>query len=74
MICIQRYLQDDDVAQCGTSATSELTQQSGSLIRLASGAPTVHLYDTFLGGLQHLPPQMKNQHRLNEENNFIGKK
>ncbi len=26
-----------------------------------SGAPKVRLYDTFLGGLRHSPPQMKNQ-------------
>jgi hypothetical protein len=32
------------------------------------------LYDTFLGGLRHLPPQIKNQHRLNEEKTHIGKK
>ncbi len=35
-----------------------------------SGAPKVRLYDTFLGGLRHLPPQMKNQHGLNEEKNI----
>ncbi len=39
-----------------------------------SGMPKVRLYDTFLGGLRHLPPRMKNQHGLNEENNHIGKK
>jgi hypothetical protein len=32
------------------------------------------LYDTFLSGLHHSPPQMKNQHGLNEEKNLIGKK
>ncbi len=32
-----------------------------------SGAPKVRLYNTFLGGLRHLPPRMKNQHGLNEE-------
>jgi hypothetical protein len=35
--------------------------------------PKVRLYDTFLGGLRHLPPQMKNQ-RGNEEKNHLGKK
>jgi hypothetical protein len=39
-----------------------------------SGAPKVRLYDTFLGGLRHSPPQMKNQYGLNEEKTFIGKK
>jgi hypothetical protein len=39
-----------------------------------SGAPKVCLYDTFLGGLHHLPPRMKNQHGLNEEKNHLGKK
>ncbi len=39
-----------------------------------SGMPKVHLYDTFLGGLRHSPPRMKNQHGLNEEKNHIGKK
>jgi hypothetical protein len=34
MICIQGYIQDYDMARCGASATSELTQQSGSLTRL----------------------------------------
>jgi hypothetical protein len=33
----------------------------------------VHLYGTFLGGLQHSPPRMKNQHGLNKEKTFIGK-
>ncbi len=37
-----------------------------------SGAPKVRLYDTFLGGLRHLPSQIKNQHGLNEEKFFIG--
>ncbi len=36
--------------------------------------PKVRLYDTFLGGLRHLPPRMKNQHGLNEEKNHLGKK
>ncbi len=38
-----------------------------------SGMPKVHLHDSFLGGLHHLPPQMKNQHGLNEEKNLIFK-
>ncbi len=33
---IQGYIQDYDVAQCSASVMSELTQQSGSLTRLAS--------------------------------------
>jgi hypothetical protein len=36
MICVQGYIQDYDVARRGASATSELTQQSGSLTGLAS--------------------------------------
>ncbi len=36
MIRIQGYIKDYDVAPCGASATSELTQQSGSLTRLES--------------------------------------
>ena len=28
----------------------------------------------YLDGLRHSPPQMKNQHGLNEEKNLIGKK
>ncbi len=39
-----------------------------------SSTPKVRLYDTFLGGLRHLPPRMKNQHGLNEEKNHTGKK
>ncbi len=38
-----------------------------------SGAPKVRLCNTFQGGLHHLPPQMKNQHGLNEEKTFIRK-
>ncbi len=34
----------------------------------------VPLYGTYLDGLQHSPPRMKNQHGLNEEKNHIGKK
>ncbi len=37
-------------------------------------APKVYLYNTFLSGLRHLPPPMKNQHGLNEEKNLTGKK
>jgi hypothetical protein len=36
MIFIQGYIQDYDVAQCGVSVTSELTEQSGSLTHLES--------------------------------------
>jgi hypothetical protein len=36
MIHVQGYIKDYDVVPCGTSATSELTQQSGFLTRLAS--------------------------------------
>ncbi len=39
-----------------------------------SSAPKVRLYNTFLGSLHHLPPQMKNQHGLNEEKNHNVKK
>ncbi len=34
----------------------------------------VRMYGTYLDGLRHSPPQMKNQHGLNEEKNHIGKK
>jgi hypothetical protein len=30
----------------------------------------VQLYSTFVSGLSHSPPQMKNQHGLNEEKNL----
>ncbi len=36
LICIQRYIQEYDVARYGASIISELTQWSGSLTRLAS--------------------------------------
>ncbi len=39
-----------------------------------SGAPKVCLYNTFLGGLRHLPPRMKNQLGLNEKKKHLGKK
>jgi hypothetical protein len=67
-----------EVVTPGVTAISVLTsaeyQRHMYSIRPWSGAPKVHLYDTFLGGLRHLPPQMKNQHGLNEEKNHIGKK
>ncbi len=34
----------------------------------------VRLCSTFVSGLHHLPPQMKNQHGPNEEKNFTGNK
>ena len=34
----------------------------------------VRMYGTYLDGLRHSPPRMKNQHGLNEEKNHIGKK
>ncbi len=62
LIPIQGYIQDYDVALYGASVISELTQWSGSLTRLVSDLGQVHkkvrLYDTFLGGLRHLPPRM----------------
>jgi hypothetical protein len=74
----QGYIQDYDMAQCGVSATSELTQQSGFLTHLASdlgwARQKVRLYGTFLSGLCHLPLQMKNQNGLNEKKAFIGNK
>jgi hypothetical protein len=36
LICVQVYIQDYDVAQCGAYAIPELAQWSGSLTRLAS--------------------------------------
>jgi hypothetical protein len=36
MIRVQGYIQDYDVAPCGASATSELTQQSGSFTCLVA--------------------------------------
>jgi hypothetical protein len=60
------------------TATSELTSSGCHLTRLASdlgwGAPKVRLCGTFLSSLHHPPPQMNNQHGLNEEKTFIGKK
>ncbi len=68
----------DEVVTPGVTATSVLTsaecQCHTSSVWPWSGAPKVCLYDTFLGGLCHLPPWMKNQHGLNEEKNHICKK
>jgi hypothetical protein len=48
-------------------------QWSGPITRLASGLSGAHqkydLYHT-INGLRHSPPQIKNQHRLNEEKNL----
>jgi hypothetical protein len=47
------------------------------ITRLASdlswGCQKVQLYGTVVSALCHLPPRMKNQHGLNEENPLIGK-
>jgi hypothetical protein len=60
------------------TATSELTSDGCNFTRLASdhgwACQKVRLYSTFGSGLRHLPPRMKNQHGLNEEKTFIGKK
>jgi hypothetical protein len=37
------------------------------------GMPKVQMYGTVLSGLCHSPPQMKNQHGLNEEKILIEK-
>jgi hypothetical protein len=59
------------------TATSELISAGCHLTRLhltlVGRAKKVHLYVIFVSGLSHLHPQMKNQHGLNEEKNFIGK-
>ena len=51
-----------------------LTLQSGPIMHLASdlswACQKVQLYSTFVSGLSHSPPQMKNQHGLNEEKNL----
>jgi hypothetical protein len=56
------------------TATSELTSTGCHLTHLASDLgwvrQKVHLYGTFLSGIRHLPPRMKNQHGLNEEKNL----
>jgi hypothetical protein len=61
----------EEVVTPGVTATSALTsaecQRHTSSIWPWSGMPKVRLYDTFLGGLHHLPPQMKYQNGLNEE-------
>jgi hypothetical protein len=58
--------------------TSDPTQQSSLITRLASEHRQAHQkYPCTVRsiiGLQHLPPQMKNQCGLNEEENLIGKK
>ncbi len=59
---------------CHLRADSVVWLSHTSSIWPWSGAPKVWLYDTFLGGLRHSPPRMKNQHGLNEEKTFIGKK
>ncbi len=68
----------NEVVTPGVTATSVLTstecQCHTSSVWPWSGAPKVHLYDTFLGGLRHSPPRMKKQHGLNEKKNHIGKK
>ncbi len=62
---------------CGSLSPQNLTQWSGPITRLASDLSWVHqkvqLYGKFVIGLCHLPPQMKNQHGLNEKKTFIGK-
>ncbi len=67
-----------EVVTSGVVATSVLTfaecQCHTSSIWPWSGMPKVCLYNTFLGSLRHLPPLMKNQHGLNEEKKYIGKK
>ncbi len=59
------------------TATSELTSAGWHLTHLASdlgqARQKVRLYSTLVSSLHHLPPQMKNQHGLNEEKTFIGK-
>ncbi len=54
--------------------TQWLTSAGWQLARLASDlgrvCQKVHLYGTFLCSLRHSPPQMKNQHWLNEGKNL----
>ncbi len=81
---LHRYLVVFKVSFCnevvtpGVTATSVLTSAECQHHTCSnwpwSGAPKVRLYDTFLGGLCHSPPQMKNQHGLNEKKTHIGKK
>ncbi len=56
------------------STTSELNLQSGPITGLASdlswARQNVRLYGTFVSGLCHSPPPMKNQHGRNEEKNL----
>ncbi len=63
---------------CGELITSDLTQWSGLITRVASDLSQTHQKHHFkvrcIIDLQHLPPQMKNQHGLNEEKNHIRKK
>ncbi len=80
---LQRYLVmfkvsfRNEVVTPGVTAASVLTsagcQRHTSSIWPWSDAPKVPLYNIFLGNLRHSPPQMKNQHGLNEEKPFIGK-
>ncbi len=57
---------------------SDLTERSGLVTRVASDLGWAHQkYPCTVRSiinLRHLPPQMKNQHGLNEEKTFIGKK
>ncbi len=39
-----------------------------------SGAPKVWMYSTFLSGLRHLPPRMKNHHGSMRKKNLISQK
>ncbi len=59
---------------CHLRAASVVWLFHASSIWPWSGVPKLRLYNTFLGGLRHLLPQMKNQHGLNEDKTFIGKK
>ncbi len=59
---------------CHLRADSVVWLSHTSSIWPLSGAPKVLLYDTFLGSLRHLPPQMKNQHGLIEEKTLYRKK
>ncbi len=59
---------------CHLRADSVVWLSHTSSIWPWSGEQKVWLYDTFLGGLHHLPPGMKNKHGLNEEKTFLTKK
>ncbi len=56
----------------------DLTQQSGHITHLESNLCQAHQKYNFtvhvLCNLRHSPPQMKNQHDLNEEKTIIGEK